>query len=312
MQHYLQIQSKEQVRANEVIALLLRSAEQMKKDDYYQPLTIGPSYVIKHINARLQQNLHTVVGLCKRKLNDFAEIVIYPSSARGDMNAYKYVNEVALTTTTTTTVTRVFTIIYFIDNAKDKKNLVQNGNMRAFVDHLDSQPSIATSDYIFLPHTVVEDIRAILRFDDQFYPTSRLVDYDHYDCRDYQNDVLKAAQKQFKLTAQLEPCKQIVNDLLISKQLQLKKTDYLVIINVNGRTTKGDYDAREQRHSTDPQMLEAFITAVKNNPLFAVMLTGDEPTNLKRLLIVHPNLINATKLWLKKANRHQQRSIMYM
>ncbi|NVK72154.1 MAG: hypothetical protein HWE24_01635 [Oceanospirillaceae bacterium] len=280
--------------------MLTQAKQDMAKDEFFTGLGIKKPSVIEAMRNQLDHNMGTVVGLCKRPLENISEVVLYPSSARGDMNAYKYVNQ-GITATK-----RTFTIIYFIDNLADEKSLPQNGNMKAFVEHLQSQPSIKETDYIFLPHRVVEGIRKILRYDDALYPTNKLVDYDKFDGKVYDEVVRESAQEEFAQTASSEKCLPQVTRLSKDLTEKFANAKFLVILNVNARGNRTIYDAREQRHSSDPTILKTFIETVHSYKKFAVMLTGDKPVDLDT-----DNFVDATQMWNLDADRHEQRAIMY-
>lgn len=244
------------------------------------------------IREQILINIHFVVRIWEGNIEDFAHIVLYPSSARGDMNAYKYVN-------CAREGQRVFTVIYFIDKSNDKKNLVQNSNMRSFREHLTSSPFVAENDYIFLPHKLVENLRHYLKTEIRPRAPNFWVDYTDFDSWVYQSEVLKAAQTAF-LDCSIDN---------VEKYSVVGNFSYLVILNINGRISdERTYNAREQRHSSDLDVLNQFIQTVLIREGFCVMLTGDRPEGL---MLKERGIIDATALWRDGLDRFQQRALMY-
>lgn len=282
-----------QLKAQAVLKLLDETKELLTKPDYFSPMGITDELAISYIKRQFDINFKNVIAIATGFVAEYECIVLYPASARGDMNAYKYVN------CGRDEKNRVFTIIYYVDRPWDTKNLVFNKNMRSFVEHLSSCPFAAPDDHLFLPWKLVELIRNFLETKDISFKTNRLIDYDKFDSWIYIPAVREVAQLAFS--------KNEVDVSILS--LKIPPKEYLVIFNVNGRIAANKpYDPREQRHSSDPAILQAFITAVLKHGNFDVMLTGDSPGELGTL---KQEIIDASQLWNLKLDRFAQRSLMY-
>lgn len=246
----------------------------------------------QHIQAQMILNIDCVIRLFQGNVEEYCHVVMYPASARGDMNAYKYVNCGRIPE-------RVFTIIYYVDRPHDTKNLVQNANMKSFCEHLISSPFMSERDYIFLPWAIVESLRTDFKQVKGVRPADFLINYDKFDEWVYEPVVLELAQEAFGLC----------DSASLDKYRVVCKLEFLVILNINGRISSSrPYNAREQRHSSDMLILQRFVDEVLSCEDFCVMLTGDEPQGIT---FEHPRLINATKLWEAGLDRFEQRALMY-
>ncbi|MFA5985105.1 MAG: hypothetical protein WC782_13910 [Methylococcaceae bacterium] len=281
-----------QEKAQAVLQLLEDIKLAMQDPSYFTTLGITDELTVDYIKRQFVINLKNITALCTSEVEQWHSVVLYPASARGDMNAYKYVN-------CGRGPKKVYTIIYYIDRPQDIKNLALNKNMRSFVEHLSSCPFVTVDDHVFLPQLLVEQIRDLLRTPDSTFPTNSLVDYDKYDDWIYNKAVREVAQDAFSKT-------DVGLEVL---SLRVPPEKYLVILNVNGRISADKpYDPREQRHSSDPTILQAFILAVLKHGYFNVMLTGDSPGDLGDL---EQHIINATQLWTRGLDRFKQRALLY-
>lgn len=301
---------------------------------YFSEINIPNEAVQNHINAQMK-NIDRLIDIINYPNNNgYDRVVIFPSSARGDMNAYKYISYLENKDKNTEGKNeKIFTIVMFQDIVNDEAGLEQNSNMSAFMQHLESEPNFDPDSFLYLPKSLTESnfsnspsLRKMLfkkkggrdgqGAKDEWgllkgKENSRLlIDYDVYDGVVYNPEIIKKIQADFVKTAQESPSKEVIAQF--NKELGEKFEDHnkhLVIINVNGRIDYSKpYDPRNQRHSLDPLILREMIeTAVKNG--CAVMLIGDAVDN--SLDDIKDKYVDGTQLWNKKLNRHQQRASIY-
>jgi hypothetical protein len=222
-------------------------------------------------------------------LSTFENLVVFPVVARGDMNAYKYIN-------CGRNGKRVFTILAINDKPNEKKGLLHNNNLSSHMQHLTSTPTILEFDYVVLPLEIALKFKAeVEKIKKDF-----TVKYDTFDELLYKDQCLVAAQ------AELSKIRIGINGVINQVENDVRRA-HLVIININSRITIGaPYDARNQRHSTDPSILKAMMEMIDSNDSFDLMITGEE---LPFVTLIP--YINCTQLWDKGLNRFEQRSLMH-
>jgi hypothetical protein len=252
----------------------------------WQHITRDPA-VLGWIKDSIAQN-HYLLENISLILSCYESLVIFPVVARGDMNAYKYVN-------CGREGKKVFTVIACNDKPKERKGILHNNNLYSHMQHLTSMPDKIRPEHIVLPLDYALKLKEAIESLQQGFTRS----YDSYDNWLYTTFCVAAVQDYFDM---LRP--NISQNFLAA--IPRVSSQHLVIININGRISEEiAYDARNMRHSTDPDILKALMESVDSDQNFDLMLTGD-----KLPFETDIPFIDFTCLWLKKLNRFEQRSIM--
>ncbi|WP_425628050.1 hypothetical protein [Vibrio neptunius] len=247
-------------------------------------------------------------NLVLRLLNSKRPFVHYPPSARGDMNAYKYVafkEEMA----------RPITVFEYFDSPREGSEQEEfNRNIPAINQHIRDLGLLKEGrDYVWL---TTKDVNEVKKHADKVHH------YQEYDNNTYDRDIRRQALLFYQDKIANDPS---VRQYLASKHIGpvRNREKCLVLFNINRRAKSEVWDPRNERHSTYMQAFKDIVNIInamnakKQLPMHDIgfvgsKLTPDEVTEWREYCNnMGTNLIDLTDVMDAPhgLNRTQQRCV---
>lgn len=209
--------------------------------------------------------------------------VVYPPSARGDMNAFKYIQYLP--------VEKRPLVLFEYHKTGGYEQESQNENIKVFRQHLGDSRLIEGEDYIFA------DVQTRVNLKKQVGGDRKARHYKEFDNIFSNDETLVAAQSSLRNMASTDDA---IITYLKAKHVDSSdkiRRNHLIMVNINKRNTVGNkWDPREMRHATDLEVTTGILEVALTVPI------NEE----KEICVVGSSFTDKEKAnWLGFANDHK-------